>query len=411
MTTNTIRYPHANRALISVMLVSFIGTVGIALPYPILTPYFLDSESSSALTQYAGLPPKVLLGIILALYPLGLLIGGAFIGALSDIYGRKRLLNITLLIAALSYIGTVWALQKDSFIGFAVMRLVTGICEGNIAVARAIAVDLHPKIDRKRSLSLVFAATYAGWLVGPVAGGYLMPYGVHMSFLIAALTVMACLVMVYLGLDPDKPEKPAGSVLQSMHTNNSIGLLKNKSIRPLIVFHFIFSLALNTFYEYFPLWLVEAFGYGPLEIAWLFVSLSLSMIITSAFFITRLSALGTDRQLIFGCVITLGLSTGLLPFVDQTWCLLLFTIMGATIALENGIFPAFMSGTYGHYGQGRIMGLLTTNFCLANVIMALAGAFLALLGGAWVIWCASLLFIVSALWLLFQQSAGRPSGG
>ncbi|UTA49032.1 MFS transporter [Simiduia sp. 21SJ11W-1] len=390
-------------ALLAVMLVSFIGTVGIALPYPILAPYFLDPSSSAALTQFAGLHPKLLLGIVLALYPLGLLIGGSAIGALSDLYGRKRVLNITLFIAALSYGGTVWALREESYLWFAAMRLLTGICEGNISIARAIAVDLHPAIDRKRALSLVFAATYAGWLVGPIAGGYLMPFGVDAAFIAAAATVAVCLAVVAWGIAPDDAHtQNAQGFWQAVRESNSIGLVKDPGIRPLIIFHLLFSLALNTFYEYFPLWLVEAFGHGPQEIAWLSVSLSLTMIITSAFFVTRLSQLASERQMILGCVIVLGLLTGLLPWLNTWACLLVFTLMGATIALENGIFPAFMSANYGHYGQGRVMGLLTTNFCLANVIMALVGALLALLGGRWVIWCASALFFAAALWLWWR---------
>ncbi|AFV00869.1 MFS transporter [Simiduia agarivorans] len=396
------RYTHTKSALAAVMLVSFIGTVGIALPYPILAPYFLDPASSPALTQYAGIHPKILLGIILALYPLGLLIGGSFIGALSDLYGRKRVLSITLAIAAIAYLGTVWALIEESFMAFALMRLVTGICEGNISIARAIAVDLHPAIDRKRSLSLVFAATYAGWLVGPIAGGYLMPFGVHAAFEAAAITVLVCLLVVWWGLDADTTAPQPGHWLKSLKENNSIGLLKDPSIRPLIVFHFIFSLALNTFYEYFPLWLVEAFGYGPQAIAWLSVSLSLTMIITSAFWVGWLSRFGTERQIILACVVILGIATGLLPLSAAWLCLLLFMLMGATIALENGIFPAFMSTHFGHYGQGRIMGLLTTNFCLANVIMAVVGALLALLGGTWVMFCAAGLFLLAGLWLVLR---------
>lgn len=392
-------------ALLAVMLVSFIGTVGIALPYPILAPYFLDPASSPGLTQFGGLHPKLLLGIVLALYPLGLLIGSSIIGALSDIYGRKRVLNITLFIAALSYGGTVWALLEESYLWFAAMRLLTGLCEGNIAIARAIAVDLHPAIDRKRALSLVFAATYAGWLVGPITGGYLMLYGVEVSFIAAAATVVLCLVVVAVGISPDTNTPAPSGFWRALRQSNSIGLLKDVSIRPLIVFHLLFSLALNTFYEYFPLWLVEAFGHGPQEIAWLSVSLSLTMIITSAFFVARLSRLASERQMILGCVVMLGLLTGLLPWLNTWACLLVFTLMGATIALENGIFPAFMSANYGHYGQGRIMGLLTTNFCLANVIMALVGAALALLGGRWVIWCASVLFFMAALWLWWRFRA------
>ena len=107
------------------MLVCLLGTAGIALPYPVLSPFFMDPNNTNALIQFLGLPPKILLGIILALYPLGILIGSSFIGALSDIYGRKRVLIISLILAAGGYTLTGYAISQESFLMFAMARIIT----------------------------------------------------------------------------------------------------------------------------------------------------------------------------------------------------------------------------------------------------------------------------------------------
>lgn len=390
----------ARSTLFSVMLVSLLGTAGIALPYPVLSPFFLVPEHGNALTSYLGLHPKILLGILLALYPLGLLIGSSFIGALSDVFGRRRLLVVTLLAAAGGYALTGLAVTMESYPLFALARLLTGLCEGNIAISRAIALDLHPVIDRARSMSLVFATTYAGWLVGPLAGGYLMPLGVDWVFYIAGLMTLLTtgLVTVTIAAQPTNASASPG-LWHTLRDQNSLGLLQQPAVRVLMVYHLLYTLGVNSFYEFYPLWLVERFRYQSQDIAWATVVITVAMIGASVYLVTplnkRLGTLGTVRA---GSV-CLALALVLLPVTGNTTLYPHFLTIGALIAITNGVFPAHMSERFADSGQGRVMGLLTTSFCAANVIAALAGSLIALAGTAWSLFFGGVLCALAALWL------------
>jgi DHA1 family tetracycline resistance protein-like MFS transporter len=78
---------------------ALLSTVGASLPYPMLAPLFADG-SIHGLNSFLGLPPKLLLGIALMINPLGLLIGSAVLGPLSDGFGRRRALLLTTVGAA-----------------------------------------------------------------------------------------------------------------------------------------------------------------------------------------------------------------------------------------------------------------------------------------------------------------------
>jgi MFS family permease len=76
-----------------------------------------------------------------------------------------------------------------------------------------------------------------------------------------------------------------------------------------------------------------------------------------------------------------------------------FITCGAVIAVTNGIFPAFMANRFEEHGLGRVQGLLTTNFCAANVIIALLGSVIALLGSGWSIFAGGVLCSLASAWL------------
>jgi len=403
----------ARSTLFAVMLVSLLGTAGIALPYPLLAPFFLDAGSGNALVHFAGLPPKILLGILLALYPLGILVGSSFIGALSDLYGRKRVLIISLLAAALGYLLTTYAIVAENFPLFALARLLTGVCEGNIAISRAIALELHPAIDRTRAISLLYATNYGGWLIGPLAGGYLMQFGMANVFLIAAAVTVLATVLVTYAISTSLADTSAvssGSVWGFISRNNSLGLLRLAPLRPLLLYHLLFSLGLNAFYEFYPLWLVERFGFDSVRIGWATVVVTLAMIIGSVYAVSpverRYGAMGTVKRASFG----LGLAFALLPLVREEMLYPAFIACGLVIALANGVFPVYLANHFGDHGHGRVQGLLTTNFCLANVISALVGSAIALLGSGWSIFAGGVLCLLACGWLfsLGVRAVSRP---
>ncbi len=390
----------AKAALATVMLVSLLGTAGIALPYPILAPYFVDSaHSSSQLVNFMGWPPKLLLGISLATYPLGLLVGSNVIGALSDRYGRKEVLTYTLIGSVLGYIATAIAIQNENFVFFIMARIITGFFEGNISIARAITVELHPHIDRTRALSLLYATTYAGWLVGPLAGGYLMEYGVATVFYIAGVAVLSSLVMVVLILKKTPPQKPSTETLMTELVNNhSATLLVHKGLRRFIGFYFVFTLGINTFYEFYPLWLVEDLQFNSKKIGWATVVITLCMVIVSSTFgdiICR--RFGQKNSLLFGTGL-FAITVFVITFLTDPLVYFPFALSGATIAVINVVFPSMLSEHFGHLGQGKVMGLQVSIFCFTNVVVAVFGSFVSLISADMTLWLAAV-FIASSLFL------------
>ncbi len=381
------------------MLVSFLGTAGIALPYPVLSPLFLDPAYANELTSYLGLPPKILLGILLALYPLGLIIGSSVIGALSDVYGRKPVLIITLLGAIAGYGLTGFAAGIESYPLFALARFLVGICEGNIAVSRAIALELHPEINRTRAISLLYAVNYAGWLIGPLAGGYLMVLGVANVFYIAAGVTLLATVVVQFAIAAPSHAPEENSLWGAMKRENSLGLLRVQAMRPLLIYHFLFTLGLNAFYEFYPLWLVERFQYNSIQIGWGTVAITGAMIVSSVYAVTtaenRFGPMGTVRR---ASLVLAGILL-LLPLATENTLYPTFLACGATVALANGVFPAYMANRFEEHGLGRVQGLLTTNFCVANVIAALFGSVIALAGVGWALTTGGVLMLLASLWL------------
>ncbi len=391
----------ARSTLFAVMLVSLLGTAGIALPYPVLSPYFLDPDNANALTNFLGLPPKILLGILLALYPLGLIAGSSVIGALSDVYGRKPLLISTLFAAALCYGLTGYAAMMENYPLFALARFLTGLFEGNIAVSRAIALELHPEITRTRAVSLLYATSYAGWLVGPLAGGYLMTLGVDNVFYIAAFVTLLAVLVVQFAIvaHPPGEQTHQRTVWQSIREQNSLRLLRVEAMRPLLLYHFLFTLGLNAFYEFYPLWLVEKFAFSSIQIGWGTVVITSAMIVSSIYVVTifenRYGAMGSIRRtsLVLGTVLLM------LPLVGMGLLYPTFAALGAIIAVCNGIFPAYMANRFEEHGLGRVQGLLTTNFCVANVITALVGSVIALMGTGWSLAMGGLMILTASMWL------------
>ena len=367
---------HTKLLIAAACLLGLFSSIGASLPYPILPPLFAAGVANG-LNSFMGLPPKLLFGLALTINPLGLLIGNALLGPLSDRYGRRPVLLITALGAALGHAITAVALLLESYPLFILARFGTGLLEGNGAVARAMLADRLEGELRVRALSWLNSAFYVGWLAGPLLAGATLVFGLTVPFWIAAVALVLVAGLVVVALPRDKPSVATTSWWHVARRQHAFNLLRHTEVRMLFIVQLAYTCGVTAFYEFYPLWLVEVPGYGATGIAVLTAVLCGVMTVTSLF-AGRPSAMAPLRRAAWHaygvaaavCLVALGNSgLGLAAIV----------LFGFPNAIYNAIVPGWCAERFGALGQGAIMGLLSTTFCLANILMALVGSVLTLI--------------------------------
>ena len=395
----------ANYILFAMMLVVLFSSAGIALPYPVMAPLFL--EQGSPFTNFANLPAKILLGIILAAYPIGLLIGSSIVGAASDQYGRKKVLLISLTINVIGYLLSALAIVYQNYPAFVLTRFLNGLCGGNISIAKAIASDLSPVLDKTKTFTRINATSYAGWLLGPLAGGLLQPLGTEIVFYVATLALTTSLLAVATLLPNAVSSRQSAHVHWSalLKQQNSFALIKSPDIRTIFFIYFLATLGLNAFYEFYPVWLVENYQYSAPDIGIMTAVLTAFMILSSLVLVGKVKrSIGLVNGSLLGltCLATILLSH---PWLNDQVLSPVYALTGAVIALFSGLLPVYISDRFNKVNQGQLMGLLTTCFSLANIFMAIIGSIIALAGATWSIVFGGVLVSCAAIWFHLYSRA------
>ena len=66
--------------------------------------------------------------------------------------------------------------------------------------------------------------------------------------------------------------------------------------------------------------------------------------------------------------------------IERVWLgLAAIILFGLPNSFYNALLPSWCAEQFGHHGQGAVMGLISTTFCVANILMALAGSVLTLI--------------------------------
>lgn len=256
-----------SRLLIAIAcLLGLFSTIGASLQYPILPPLFA-AGTVTGLNSFMDLPPKLLFGLALTVNPLGLLIGSALLGPLSDRYGRRSVLIVSALGSAVGHACTVLALVLDSYPMLIAARFATGLMEGNGAVARAMLSERLEGELRMRALSWLNSAFYLGWLAGPLLAGATVGFGIAVPFWIAAVVLLISAGLVAMALPREAPSTATTSWWQVARDQHALNLVRHPQLRLLFYVQLAYTCGVTAFYEFYPLWLVETGGYGTTGIA------------------------------------------------------------------------------------------------------------------------------------------------
>ncbi len=185
------------KLLFSILLVVFIDLLGFSLILPLL-PYYAETFNAS----------KFVTGLLIAVYALMQLIGAPILGRLSDRYGRRPILLISVFGTFIGFMlfgfaTTLWML-------FAA-RMLDGLTGGNLSVAQAYISDVTDAKNRAKGLGLIGAAFGIGFIIGPVTGGILSQYGYNVPAFVAAGLSLINFIVIYAWLPESLTKEKTGA--------------------------------------------------------------------------------------------------------------------------------------------------------------------------------------------------------
>ncbi|MEW5850109.1 MAG: TCR/Tet family MFS transporter [Myxococcota bacterium] len=164
-------------AMSFILITVLLDMLGIGVIIPVL-PKLVTSLHGGDLSSGSAV-----FGWFVASYALLQFLFSPIIGNLSDAYGRRPIILVSLLGAGLDYALLAWAPTLEwLFIG----RVIAGITGANITAANAYIADVSPPEQRARNFGLIGACFGVGFILGPALGGLVAGYGLRAPFVVAA---------------------------------------------------------------------------------------------------------------------------------------------------------------------------------------------------------------------------------
>ena len=353
--------------LVIILVTVFIDLIGFGMVIPIL-PFYAEIFQATPLE----------IGFLFSIYSWMQFVFSPILGRLSDMYGRRPILLVSLLGSAVGYfvIGFAETLTLV-FVG----RIIGGITGANISTAQAYIADVTTRENRAKGMGL-FGATFGlGFILGPAIAGILSKYGVHLPFYVAAALSLANSIALYFVL----PEsiKP-GTHIAAARKNRIVELIESLREREFGVINLVYFLLVTAFsimtYA-FVLFTAYRYGYNAEQNGYLFAFVGLIAIIGQGFLFGRLvKKVGETNLTVVGCVLMV-ISLFSFPFFGPgfgglTALLVACTVLSIGNAFASPSLTSLASKISPDDKQGTSMGIMQSGASLARAIGPTVGGLL-----------------------------------
>ena len=332
--------PRISRPLLVIFLTIFVNLVGFGIIIPLL-PFYARTFGASPIT----------IGFLFASFSLAQLIASPLLGELSDRWGRRPVLILSLIGTAVSF--AMLAVAQSLVMLFAA-RIVDGLSGGNITTARAYIADVTTEENRARAYGLLGAAFGLGFIVGPALGAALSYISYTAPIWAAAIITLVATVLAWLWL-PETVHRAHAGTGSPWRALRQLG--DRPGLRRLLAIDFIYWMSFAVYQTTFALFGARRFGFDATHTGYLFSAFgALGVIVQGGLVGPVVRVLGNQRTLTIGLIFT-ALGWGGSALTHDVPLFVALLVPGAIgIGLCNATLIALVSNVADRREQGRVQG-------------------------------------------------------
>ncbi len=356
-----------NKTLWIIGLISVVNALGYGIIFPLLYSY----SQKFGLTDFQN-------GLLFALFSLCQFLSTPIIGRLSDKYGRRPLLILSVGGTAVSFFMTAFA--PNVFILF-LSRALDGITAGNIPVTSAVISDTTAPKDRARGFGIIGASFGFGFVFGPAISAITVQFGDSVPFIIAG--VIATIATLSTALFLPETNVHMGEVKEGklFDLEKLFGALFDKMVGLTLLISLVYSTAFSMFIYAFQPFSVKILHLNPTQISLIFSSLGIVGLISQVFLLHRVTKkLGAKKtfasaSLIVGSVfVAIFFVKSFIPFVVA------MMVMGLANSALGPLIQTILSQETDAKSQGTIQGINTSYISIGQIVGPILGGVLATRG-------------------------------
>ena len=385
------------RPLLVIFLTIFVNLVGFGIIIPLL-PFYADTFGAS----------PFVVGLLFASFSLAQLVASPVLGELSDRWGRRPVLLLSLIGTAVSF--AMLAVAQSLLMLFAA-RIVDGLSGGNITTARAYIADVTEEEHRAKAYGILGAAFGLGFIIGPALGAAFSTISITAPIWAAAAITVAATVLAWIWL-PETVHRTHAGGGSPWHAVRDLS--QRPGLRLLLAIDFIYWMSFAVYQTTFALFGARRFGFDVTQTGYLFSAFgALGVVVQGGLVGPIVRALGNRTTLTIGLIFTAvgWIGSALTYNIPVFVAMLVPAAIG--IGLCNATLIALVSNAATRREQGRVQGAAGALESLGRTIGPVWGnAMLQRVGeGAAYGAAASLLLAAAGLATRYRERGTAPLEG
>ncbi len=348
----------------TIFLTVLFDMIGLGIAIPVMPSLLFDREAGFFSASVSDDYISIIFGFLIASYPLMQFFGAPILGNLSDRYGRRPILSLSLVGTAIGYFLFAVSIWKHDLILMFFSRMLPGFMGGNISIVYSALADVSKPEEKPRNFGLVGAAFGIGFIIGPTIGGILADPEIYsgFSYVTPFLFAAGLAVFNFFLVQRRFPETLRERKREPVHLfSGLINLAKAfrwEQLRTIFTVALLLSLGFAFFTQFFAVYLIQNFGYEQRDIGFLYGWIGLWLVITQGVIVRHLSSRFAAAQIISLSSFLLAMALGALLLPENSYW---FYLINPFVAVFQGItapnLTAVISNQVGSDRQGEILGI------------------------------------------------------